>query len=1473
MSVPDKETLMLGLDVGSVAFKAVVTDADGKLLQSVYRRTRGRPIEVAAAVLRELLDRWGAGAFDLAAGTGSAGATICRLLDLPFVNEVICQATAVRFLLPQVRTLLEMGGQDSKLIFLSDEQSDGNSNGRPLRDFAMNSNCAAGTGSFLDQQASRLGIRIEEFGKLALLCESAPTVAGRCSVFAKSDMIHLQQRATPTADIVAGLCVGLVRSLKSSLARGTQPQSPIAFCGGVAANQGVVRALQQVFELQPGQLIVPECHAVTGALGAVLVGLKERARSDGARSDGARSDGARSDGARSDGGRSDGGRSDGGRTGNRRRELDLSPLQQYLEKPHSIGHRLTPLSKPSCNVPDDPLPDRRGLEARAANGPIEAYLGLDVGSISTKIAVIDSDQRVLAKCYLMTAGRPLEAVRKVLKNIGQRIGDLVDICGAASTGSGRYLTGDFIGTDLVINEITAQAAAAAAIDPQVDTVFEIGGQDSKYISLDHGVVVDFEMNHACAAGTGSFLEEQAERLDISIKEQFGRLALASRNPVRLGERCTVFMESDLLGYQQQGAATDDLVAGLSYSIVNNYMNRVVGNRRVGKRIFFQGGTAFNLGVLAAFEKVTGREITVPPHHEVTGAIGAALLARRHQRRSGCAASRFGGFELADSEYKVRSFKCDACSNDCEINELLLPRRQPLFYGSRCDRFNVEKNDESRAKIPDLFAQRHRLLLRHANIKSEEVASKSNANRKEASRIDGRPTVGIPLALLNYELLPLWATLLGELGFRVVLSPPSTRRIIRRGVEAVLSTPCFPVKVAHGHVFELLDREVDYLWIPSVANMPHEDDSNREAQLCPYISTLPYQIAAALEHAGRSAEILKPLVRLRDGRRGLREALASLGKQLGLGGRQIRGAVEKAWRAQEAFEKACRRRGREVLDALAPNDRAIVLISRPYNGCDPAVYLDLPNKLRALGAMPIPLDFLDLRPHGSNGNAVLRQMYWKYGQRVLRAAELLRKDPRLHAIYLSNFSCGPDSFLTNYFRRRMSPKPTLVLEIDEHSADAGVVTRLEAFLQSLGNSSPPSPRRETSAAAKPSGNGKPRTIFVPWMGDQSHGMAAAFRAYGQHAEVIPIADQESLELGRRFTNGKECLPCIITTGDMVRVTQRKDVEPHEAAFLMPGGSGPCRFGQYSCLHRLILDDLDLGDAQVLSPAQDGGLYKEWGRLQGDIVSLGWYGICVFDILLKAALATRPYERRPGSTDAVYAQSSRRVCQVIETQPTEKQLIECMARAAERFAAIETDRGTPRPRIGVVGEIYVRLHSFANNDLIRHLERLGAEVSLASYPEWHYYTNWVRMNDARRQRNLLEWLVNYQKDRIQHRRHRRLAAPFAELMGPLDEPPTGKLLKLAAGYLDPSLKGGDAVLSIGKMVEMCEDGCHGVINVMPFSCMPSTVVDGLMKRLARTLGRPAMSISYDGQQDPMLQTRLEAFLYQARACSSNGKDPVF
>jgi predicted nucleotide-binding protein (sugar kinase/HSP70/actin superfamily) len=487
---------------------------------------------------------------------------------------------------------------------------------------------------------------------------------------------------------------------------------------------------------------------------------------------------------------------------------------------------------------------------------------------------------------------------------------------------------------------------------------------------------------------------------------------------------------------------------------------------------------------------------------------------------------------------------------------------------------------------------------------------------------------------------------------------------------------------------------------------------------------------------------------------------------------------------------------------------------------------------------------------------------------MRAGELIREDPRLHAIYLSNFSCGPDSFLIGYFKRVMAPKPSLVLEIDEHSAAAGVVTRLEAFLESLGGAPGGQlpPRRKLYPVPTADENG--RTIYIPWMGDQCYGMAAAFRAVGQNAEVIPIGDQGSIELGRRHCSGKECLPCIITAGDMIRVTQRPDFDPQRAAFFMPGGSGPCRYGQYNCMHKLLLNDLGLEEVPMVALSQDKEFYDQCKQLEGDPLRLSWYAACAYEVLTKACLAVRPYERNSGDTDRVYKQWGKRLCSLIETRPTVAQVVELLGQAAAEFGKIDFDRSQRCPRIGIVGEIYVRHHTLANNDLIRQLEELGAETTLAPFTEWMYYTNFIRMREARRDFAPRQWLSNFISDRFQQKWHRQFCAPFEPLLGPLDEPPTKEVLDLADPFLHSSFEG-EAVLSVGKTVEFYHHGCHGVAVVMPFTCMPSTIVAGVMKKVAAAVGEmPMLSVSYDGQQDPMLHTRLEAFIYQARAYQQRG-----
>ncbi len=578
--------LHLGLDIGSISVNTILMDQNKKIIENHYDFSHGKPFHVLRDVLYGVIERHGIEGIDGIAITGTGGKLASKLIGGQFVNEIIAHSSSVAEMHPEARSVIEMGGEDSKLILMENKKVTHKSQ---LSDFAMNTLCAAGTGSFLDQQAKRIGVSIEnEFGEMALKSENPPHIAGRCSVFAKSDMIHLQQIATPVHDIVAGLCYAVARNFKSNMAKGKELKKPVIFQGGVAANAGVVRAFKDILKIEGEELIIPKYYASMGAIGAVFHLLDNPPEEE-------------------------------------KKFKGLSELDRYLVSERKNGVHLESLTASSATYNTEVVFKHNGKEK------LDVYLGLDVGSLSTNVVLIDDENNVVARRYLPTASKPLDAIQKGLSEIYEEVGDKVEIKAVGTTGSGRYLTGDFIGADVIQNEITAQAAAAIAYDPTVDTIFEIGGQDSKYISIENGVVVDFEMNKVCAAGTGSFLEEQAEKLDINIKEEFGEMALGANEPARLGDRCTVFMESDLNSQQQKGTAKANLLGGLAYSIVHNYLQKVVGDKKIGDKVFFQGGVTNNRAVVAAFEKVLGKPIIVPPHFDVTGAIGVAIIARKEMQ--------------------------------------------------------------------------------------------------------------------------------------------------------------------------------------------------------------------------------------------------------------------------------------------------------------------------------------------------------------------------------------------------------------------------------------------------------------------------------------------------------------------------------------------------------------------------------------------------------------------------------------------------------------------------------------------------------------------------------------------------------------------------------------------------------------------------------------------------------------------------
>lgn len=872
---------------------------------------------------------------------------------------------------------------------------------------------------------------MEDIGAVVLKANSTARVAGRCSVFAKSDMIHAQQKGYNTAEVLKGLCEAVSRNFKSNIVKGRKVVPPIAFIGGVSQNSGVVRSLAEAFHLASENILVPELYAWLGAIGAALLANSTRPQSS---------------------------------------YLDAkSSVQCPSSAP--ISH-CEPLSLKNVLLLRDHLAvSRTEGWPEAGNDAIQAYLGIDVGSVSTNLALLDDSGRLLHGIYLRTVGRPVDVVDQGLKEIEKLFGTRVRICGVGTTGSGRELIGELVGADTVNDEITAHKTGAMYVHERivrnlagqdenarsVDTIFEIGGQDAKYISIDRGVVVDFAMNEACAAGTGSFLEDQAERLGIQIKDEFARLALSSGSPARLGERCTVFMERDVNAAMQQGTSIPDLAAGLAYSVALNYLNRVVHGRKIGEVIYFQGGTAYNDAVAAAFSQILGKRIIVPPHNGIIGAIGMALIAQElalsrsricptqghvsavDQVSRALSASTFRGFDLNQTRLETREFVCKACSNYCDMKEITVEGRK-TYWGDRCsDKFRKRARTDRKPVIEDLIALRDRLL--------REGYAEPGLNGN-----GGKPRVGIPHAMYYFDRFPFWRRYLEESGFQVEVSGPTNSQTAVRGVEISTAEPCFPVQIAHGHVHALLEekpdhKRVDYVFLPNVMDM-EAPDSPIASSLCPWNQTLPFVVRSAPEFEERADLFLAPTIYFRMGQTHVKRQLGEYFSHLGVQRKQSDRAAEAAYAAQSEFTAKILAEGQKACAALEQAEEpAVLLVGRPYNIYDRSSNCDVPRKLRDLyGVNVLPLDFLPLDDEPID--ELHPNMFWNSGRRILAAGRYARQRPNIHIIYITNFKCGPDSFV-KFFLREVAKGPFLVLQFDGHGNDAGYLTRCEAYLDSKG----------------------------------------------------------------------------------------------------------------------------------------------------------------------------------------------------------------------------------------------------------------------------------------------------------------------------------------------------------------------------------------------------------------------------------------
>jgi predicted CoA-substrate-specific enzyme activase len=1356
--------------------------------------------------------------------TGSGKNLVKTYLQAATKNEIICHARGTKTLYPDVHTIMEIGGQDSKLILFDQHVQD--SNRLAVNDFTMNEMCAAGTGAFLDEQAYRLRIDIQEFASIALKAKSPAHIAGRCAVFAKTDMIHLQQRGIPLADILLGVAYSMARNYLSNLVRGRQLHPRIAFQGGVAENLAIRKAFRDLLQLEDGALIIPEYYKTMGAFGAALFAVEKG-------------------------------------------EQNALTFAELLERISQESHINVEDSPPISFFPSLSQEIESGNEKETISPPDGSiwvgksksfhniFLGIDIGSVSEKIIAIAEDGAILYHDYRYSHGNVLETLFSMLKTFIESEFGTARVLGVGVTGSGRYLAAKVIGADVVKNEISAQVRGTRHLIPECDTIIEIGGQDSKFITIDQDAHLDFLMNKVCAAGTGSFLQEQAKRLNIDLEREFADLAFHSATPVKLGNKCTVFMESDLVHYTQKGYTLQDLTAGLSYAVAGNFLDRVAQNRSFGTAICFQGGVASNQAVKKAFEQLLNKPVFVPPYHKVTGALGVALLAKeakeRHEYSSTCYQPQ--SLEMLRAN---RTFQCHGCSNRCFIQQFSM-NSKTIYFGGICGKYEI---GGSPSPPPSHQGMRNRLTSPELMERIHTLFHQSSVPCPEKPM----GTIGIPRGLMFYEFYPLWNSFFSRAGFRVIPSQPSNRDLIERGMSYVAVETCLPIKVYHGHVLDLLENGVETIFVPGHVHIPSWESNDTSVRHCPYIQGVPEFITTAFD-----AHIVTQTLSNNADVDGYARKLTSLAYQLlpkrsfldealkpYIRGVKLAEYYQQAVEDFKQFKTARYALGKMFLEARSNDEIVYVVFGKPYSIYDPALNMNLFQKMAALGMETIPVDVIE--PDTRELPKPLSEVHWHYNRQMLAVAMRVKKDPRLFPIILTNYGCGPDPASFRFFREVFADKPMLVIEIDEHTVDVGIITRLEAFhdeVQSVRRRSRKTAFKDTLADIQLL---LPRSrvynkVYIPLFAEHANILASALRANGTDAVVLPPPDEAVRELGRRHAVGGECQPFINLLGDYVHLLHNNSFDKHSAFFMfMVGGCKMVLYGQNTIYEGKqfypktfpVLGTFDQLFGIQLSLSQ-----------KVRILDTIFIGMLAMDRLLQKVHECRPYEKEPGTTDVAYKIARNLLCRGIERGET----IRGIEDALSVFEGIEVDKTTPKKFVAISGDYYTRINAFANNDLYREIERLGGVIFVPPTLVDVIPIFMVKQIGKFRKRSeyakLIQFLLLNLELRYQEQKVRNIFEH--EILNNFDITPK-EVFEKASKYLSTDLSAG-VISPIGSVIDTLELGAKGIINVITLNCSFGNIVTSVLQRVRRDYNDvPLLTLICEEQQGGNQLTRLEAFMYQ-------------
>jgi len=1372
----------------------------------------------------------------------ATGRKFRHFLNLPTLSEPEAVELAyARIKLPQVDCpAIISAGGETFMVYKLDAR------GQIINVYTGNK-CAAGTGEFFQQQLRRLGASLEEAAQWA--AETEPYgVSGRCSVFCKSDCTHATNKGIPKARVAAGLGRMMANKILELLKR--VDRRHLMLTGGTARNQMMVAYLTKALP----DLIIPPEAPYFEAFGAALWALTQPVR-------------------------------------------PLPEPDTLFLKSRSGFERLPALADYTAHV------DFKALVRDTVRPGDTCILGLDVGSTTTKaILMRRQDHALLASVYLRTNGDPVEASRQCYRAIENQVRanvlpDSIHITGMGVCGSGRAIAGLHAMTRGVFNEITAHATAAVYFDPGVDTIFEIGGQDAKYTYITNGVPSDYAMNEACSAGTGSFLEESAwETMGIAM-EKIADVALQGTAPPNFNDQCAAFIASDIKNAIHEGLAQADIVAGLVYSICMNYNNRVKGNRPVGHKVFMQGGVCYNRAVPLAMAALTGKNIIVPPEPGLMGAFGAAIEVHKRLETGLMDAQQFSLADLVRREVTYATpFVCkggkEKCDRRCEIARIRI-EGQTFPFGGACNRYeNLRKG--SRVATDDLNLVR---------VRQELIFGKYAPTPLNPNQCGYRGRVGLNRSFLVNTYYPLYANFFSSLGFDPVLpGQPDPEGIDQRNAPF-----CFPAELAHGFFHALIasDDPPDYIFLPYFKSIPTVN-GERFAQVCPlvqgetfYLQTTFRERLSALQRRG--TRILSPMLDLSLGLQAAGPPLIAMARALGISQREAAKAFDSARASMAACLAEMATLGQQSLECLE-NDTAriaVVLLSRPYNGYVSEAHMGIPDKFASRGILVLPLDFLDFATQSSTPS-----MYWGMGQRIMMAAQRIKPHPQLFGTYITNFSCGPDSFIIGYFRELMGRKPSLTLELDSHSADAGLETRIEAFLDIV--SAHRQVQKPVSAQALSNGFQPARTTLVdgvlgvstsdglelpftdprvtllfPSMGElATPSLAAAFRSVGFNARSLAPADEVILKIGRGHTSCKECLPLILTTGALINYIRNDRASEEIVVYFMPTGSGPCRFGQYHIFMADLLKKLRIPDVAIFSLSSDLG----YDGVPAHVHRRGWWAVVVSDVFEDIRAMLLANAQQPEEALVIFHQRFQQALAGLETGDFHL-LEEALRQAASHLSRIPLKRPPDQvPVITLAGEIFVRRDGLSRQYLTEYLAEKGFAAACTPVAEWIVYSDYVinkgwsdHCHDGMRRK--VGARIKQHVMRKDERRIKRILSSS----GLVHAEPVHmrQIIDTARPYISPYLSG-EAILTVGSSLKEVVTETCGAIAIGPFGCMPNRLSEAIlveaMKRDDKLAGAPGngrlratlndvndlpfLAIESDGSAFPQqIHAKLEAFCLRA------------